>query len=56
MFTCMMDAADCFQCGNFNFLHGFYRAVLAELRTAVELLTIGAYGHLNPTDKDYLAW
>jgi hypothetical protein len=52
----MLDTADCFQCANFNFLHGFYRAALAELRTAMELLAIGAYGHLNRTDKDYLAW
>lgn len=56
IFNCMLDAADCFQCANFNLLHGFYRAALAELRTALELLTIGAYGQLNPTDAEYLAW
>jgi hypothetical protein len=28
MFPCMLDAADCFQCANFNFLHGYYRASL----------------------------
>lgn len=56
LFNCMLDATDCFQCANFNFLHGFYRAALAELRTALELLVIGAYGCLNPTNKDYLEW
>jgi len=54
--SCMLDATDCFQCANFNFLHGFYRAALAELRTALELLMIGVYGNLNPTDEDYLEW
>lgn len=56
IYNCLLDAADCFQCANFNFLHGFYRAALAELRTALELVMIGAYGTLNPNDKDYLAW
>jgi hypothetical protein len=56
IFACMLDAADCFQCANFNFLHGFYRAALAELRTAMELMMIGAYGSLYPADKDYVAW
>ncbi|HXQ66926.1 MAG TPA: hypothetical protein VN980_10160 [Alphaproteobacteria bacterium] len=56
IYNCMLDAADCFQCATFNFLHGFYRAALAELRTALELAMIGAYGTLNPTDKDYVAW
>jgi len=56
VFSCMLDATDCFQCANFNFLHGFYRAALAELRTALELVVIGVYGALNPNDKDYVAW
>jgi hypothetical protein len=56
LFSCMLDATDCFQCANFNFLHGFYRAALAELRTALELLVIGMYGTLNPMDRDYLEW
>jgi hypothetical protein len=46
----MLDAADCFQCANFNFLHGCYRAAIAELRVALELVMIGAYGSLNPSD------
>lgn len=56
IYNCMLDAADCFQCANFNFLHGYYRAALAELRTALELVMIGTYGSLNPSDKDYVAW
>lgn len=56
MFNCLLEAADCFQGATFNFLHGFYRTALAELRTALELVIIGAYGNLYPTDKDYREW
>jgi hypothetical protein len=56
MFDCLLEAADCFQGATFNFLHGFYRTSLAELRTALELVIIGAYGNLYPADKDYLEW
>lgn len=56
IFNCMLDAADCLKCANFNFIHGFYRGALAELRTILELIMIGAYGSLNPADADYLAW
>jgi len=56
IYNCMLDAADCFQCANFNFLHGYYRAAIAELRVALELVMIGTYGSLNPSDKNYLAW
>jgi hypothetical protein len=54
--NCLLDAADCFQCVTFSFLHGFYRASIAELRTALELVMIGTYGALNPTDDDYANW
>jgi hypothetical protein len=56
MFNCLLEAADCFQGATFNFLHGFYRTALAELRTALELVMIGTYGTLYPSDKDYLQW
>lgn len=56
MFDCMLEAADCFQGATFNFLHGFYRTALAEQRTALELVMIGAYGNLRPSDNDYLEW
>jgi hypothetical protein len=32
LFSCMLDAGDAFQCTNFLFLHGYYRAAMAELR------------------------
>ncbi|HEY3836111.1 MAG TPA: hypothetical protein VGL72_06050 [Bryobacteraceae bacterium] len=56
IYNCMLDAADCFQCANFNFLHGYYRAAMAELRVALELVMIGTYGSLNPNDQRYLDW
>lgn len=56
MFDCLLEAAVCFQGATFNFLHGFYRTALAELRTALELVMIGVYGTSCPSDKDYLQW
>jgi hypothetical protein len=56
MFNYLLEAADCFQGATFNFLHGYYRTALAELRTALELVMIGTYGTLYPSDKDYLQW
>lgn len=56
LYNYLLDSADCFQCTNFNFVHGFYRAAIAELRTALELVMIGTYGSLNPNNKDYVDW
>ena len=56
LFTCMLDAGDAFQCANFLFLHGYYRAAMAQLRVALELVMIGAYGNLKPADPDYVVW
>ena len=56
IYNCMADAADCFQCTNFNLLHGYYRAALAELRVALELVMIGTYGAQNPNDVRYISW
>ncbi len=56
LFSCMLDAGDAFQCTNFLFLHGYYRAAMAELRVALELVMIGAYGNLKPDDPDYIIW
>lgn len=56
LFNCMLDGADAFQCTNFLFLHGYYRAAMAELRVALELVMIGAYGNLEPKDPDYVLW
>jgi len=56
LFAGMLDAADCFQCATFDFLHGYYRSSLSNLRSALELVLIGAYGNLRPTDPIYLRW
>ncbi|MGO9742523.1 MAG: hypothetical protein ACLPN5_13625 [Roseiarcus sp.] len=56
LFNCMLDASDAFQCANFLFLHGYYRAAMAELRVALELVMIGAYGNLKPVDPDFVVW
>jgi hypothetical protein len=52
----MLDANDCFQCANFDLLHGFYRAAISTLRTALELLMIGTFGNVRPTNKLYESW
>jgi hypothetical protein len=49
-------AGDAFQCTNFLFLHGYYRAAMAQLRVALELVMIGTYGNLKPDDVDYVVW
>jgi hypothetical protein len=56
LFSCMLDAGDAFQCTKFLLLHGYYRAAMAELRVALELVMIGAYGNLKPGDPDYIVW
>ncbi len=56
LYAGMLDAADCFQCATFDFLHGYYRSSLSNLRSALELVIIGAYGNLKPEDTIYLRW
>lgn len=56
LFGCMLDANDCLQCTNFDLLHGFYRAAIANLRTAFELVMIGTFANLNPSDDRYVRW
>jgi hypothetical protein len=56
LFSCMLDANDCFQCANFAFLHGFYRSAISNLRTSLELVMIGAFANLQPQDAAYLRW
>ncbi|MHB1516332.1 MAG: hypothetical protein ACYCVY_11640 [Acidiferrobacteraceae bacterium] len=56
LFSCMLDAGDTFQCAHFLFLHGYYRAAIAELRVVLERVMIGAYGNLKPNDPDYIVW
>ena len=56
LFNCMLDATDCFQCVNFDLLHGFYRAAISNLRTALELVMIGTFGNLRPSDQRFMRW
>jgi hypothetical protein len=56
LFACMLDAEAPFQSAIFLLLHGYYRSAMAELRVALELVMIGAYGNLKPSDPDYVAW
>jgi hypothetical protein len=44
LFAGMLDGADCFQASAFDSLHGFYRSALSNLRSAIELVAIGALG------------
>lgn len=53
---CMLGALECFQCTTFDFLHGYYRSALSNLRSALELTLIGVYGNIVPTAKRYLRW
>jgi hypothetical protein len=52
----MLDAADCLQASTFDSLHGYYRSAVANLRSALELIAIGALGNRAPQDKDYVRW
>ena len=56
LFGCMLDAADCLQGSTFDSLHGYYRSAISNLRSALELVAIGALGNLAPKDADYLRW
>ena len=55
LYGCMLDATSALQCTNFLFLHGFYRSAIAELRVALELVMIGAYGNLKPAGSASLS-
>jgi len=56
LFASMLDAADCLQSSTFDFLHGYYRSAVSNLRSALELVAIGTLGNLVPDDKVYLRW
>jgi hypothetical protein len=56
LFSGMLDAVDCFQASTFDSLHGYYRSALSNLRSALELVTIGSLGNLSRNDRDYLRW
>jgi hypothetical protein len=56
LFDAMLDAADCFQSSTFDFLHGYYRSSISNLRSALELIAVGVLGNVCPDDEVYLRW
>jgi hypothetical protein len=56
LYGSMLDAGDCFQASTFNSLHGYYRSALSNLRSAIELVAVGALGNIAPNDTDYVRW
>jgi hypothetical protein len=56
LFGPMLDAVDCFQASTLDLVHGYYRAALASLRAAMEVVAIGTYGALYPSDEVYIRW
>ena len=56
LFNPMLDAADCFEVSAFEYSHGFYRAAIANLRSAFELVMLGALGTRYPADETFNKW
>ena len=52
----MCDAAYDFDSAIFNLLHGFYRQSIDSLRSALELIAIGASYQLVNDDKEFNQW
>jgi hypothetical protein len=56
MFPVMLDAADDFQASTYNALTGFYRFSMSGLRSALELVTIGAWAQVCGKNQEFSAW
>jgi hypothetical protein len=56
LFETMLDAADCLQSSTFDFLHGYFRSSISNLRSALELIAVGVLGNVCPDDEVYLLW
>jgi hypothetical protein len=56
LFGGMLDAGDCFRASTFDSLHGYYRSALSNLRSAIELIAVGALGNVARRDPDYQRW
>jgi hypothetical protein len=52
----MLDAGDDFNAAIFNLLHGFYRQACDSLRSALELISIGAWYQLTGRDTEFQQW
>lgn len=56
MFTVMLDAGDDFQAATYTGLTGFYRLSIAATRSALELVTIGAWAQVCGKHKEFKDW
>jgi hypothetical protein len=52
----MLDAGDDFQAATYTALTGFYRLSVAALRSALELVTIGAWAHVTGKKREFKEW
>ena len=56
MFPVMLDAQDDFQASTYLALTGYYRLSVAALRSAIELVAIGAWAHLSGRLQEFQRW
>ncbi|MGA3317565.1 MAG: hypothetical protein ABSC64_14130 [Candidatus Korobacteraceae bacterium] len=56
MFPVMLDAGDDFQAATYTALTGFYRLSIAALRSALELVTIGAWAQVCGKHQEFRDW
>jgi len=56
MFPVMLDAGDDFQAATYTALTGFYRLSIAALRSALELVTIGAWAQVCGRHQEFRDW
>lgn len=56
LFDVMLDAGDDFQAATYNALTGFYRFSMSGLRSALELVTIGAWAQVCGKNQEFQKW
>jgi hypothetical protein len=56
MFPVMLDAADDFQAATYTALTGYYRLSIAALRSALELVSIGAWAQVCGKHQELADW
>ncbi len=56
MFTVMLDAADDFQAATYTALTGYYRLSISAVRSALELVTIGAWAQVCGKREEFNEW
>lgn len=52
----ILDASDDLQAATYNALVGYYRLSIAALRSALEIVTIGAWGETRGKSKEFVHW